>query len=125
MQVDGDRPGDLLRCVLEEVARRRQGRVGHQQVDGSGLLHEPVDVGEVLEIGGDRRCSELRGERLEDLEAAAAEHQLDTFRRQSSGDGLAEATGGSGDECAGSAQVDASGHGYSPLLLLKRAVMPW
>jgi hypothetical protein len=88
-------------------------------------VHQSVDLGEILQVGDDRGGAELLGKRFEHVDTAAAQHELGALLRQTTGDGLAEPSGGPGDEGTGSPQVDACGHGHSPLLLLKRAEMPW
>jgi hypothetical protein len=128
VQVDGEGAGHLLGRVLQELAGRGERGVGDEQVDGAGLRHQPLNVGEVLELSRHRGGTQLLGQRLEDVEPTPAEHQLGTLRGQPPGDGLPEASGRPGDERASSAQIDACGHGdpfYRPRLLLNRAARPW
>jgi hypothetical protein len=75
-QVDLDRAVDLLERERVQGAGSRQGGVGDQDVDVSGLADQALQLGTGAEVNGERACAELGGQPLQHLAAAAGQDQL-------------------------------------------------
>jgi hypothetical protein len=61
-----------------------------------GLVDEPVHVLATRQVADDRTAAELLRQRLQHFGSAAGEDQLGAVWCERSGDGLADASGGSG-----------------------------
>jgi len=78
--------------------RRRQRRVGDEDVHVAAFFDQPVERGAVGEIGRRALRTELAGEWLEHVRTPAGEQQPRAFLRQSTRDRVADATGRAGHE---------------------------
>jgi hypothetical protein len=109
-QVDVERPVDLVDGEGLDRARGGQRGVGHEHVGVAGLVDQPVHLGGLGEVDGEHAGRQLGRQRLENLGPPTGEHERRATPGEGPRDGLAEPSGGAGDEDGPAGKL----HGSAP-----------
>ena len=100
LEVDPQRPGQLLAAEVREAPGGRQARVGDEDVDGAGLGGQSLRRARLGQVGRHRfvaAAGKLARERRQSLRVTAAEDQRRPAAGQRLGDRSAETASGPGE----------------------------